>query len=97
MAKSKHEFGGGTPTYSVNEYTMTNNTVRTFACTNAWFMIGTQQTYSQYYYGYVENGVLTVLYNYSSGLTAAYSNGELSLKLNVSLSDTNRYLKIMYM
>ena len=89
--------GGGTPTVSVNEYRLSNNSAD-FQCTAAWFMIGTPTAQGQYYYGYLINGVVTIIFSYSSyNISVTYNNGVLRFQAPSALPTDRDYLKIMYM
>lgn len=86
--------GGGT-NFSINEYDLYGKS-KSFQCTNAYFTCGATNAYSQYLIGYLENGTLTVIYNYSNVFTVSYENGTLTLRGAESGSVANRMLKIMY-
>lgn len=89
--------GGGTPTFSINEYDLHGKT-HSFPCKNAFFVCGMEASYSQYLIGYLENGVVTILYNYSNFATVTYANGVLTLSGTAmsGASAAARKLKIMY-
>lgn len=92
----KSDGSGDISTVVINELPLISTTPRTFECTKAYFTIGTEASYSQYCIGYVEDGELTVLYNYSKRHIISYTNGVLSIAANQALTTANGYLKIMY-